>query len=136
MKVRDAMSASVTTVRSDTPLQAAASVLASHGHCAAAVVDHEGHLVGVASRADLARGSLRPDAWTAEIDPECVVAAVMTHAPVSARPDDDLADVVGEMLAEELSAVPVVDDDQVIGIVTRPDVLRLVAERRLSSGDS
>lgn len=133
MKVRDVVRASVTTLRPDTPLQAAASILASHGQCAAPVVDDEGRLVGVVGEADLTRGRLPPGSWTVEIDPECVVAAVMTHRPASARPSDDLADVADEMLRKGLPAMPVVDGDDVVGMVTRQDVLRLVTERRPSS---
>ncbi|GAA4677604.1 hypothetical protein GCM10023215_07930 [Pseudonocardia yuanmonensis] len=135
MKVRDAMAASVTTLRPDTPLQAAASILAAHGHRAAPVVDDEGHLVGVVGEADLTCGHL-PNGWAVEIDPECVVAAVMTHRPPSAGPDDDLADVVNEMLEKGVRAVPVVDGHDVVGIVTKQDVLRLVADPRLSCGQT
>lgn len=134
MKVRDAVCASVTTLRPDTPLQAAASILASHGRCAAPVVDDEGRLVGLVGEADLTRGRLPPGGWTIEIDPECVVAAVMTHRPASARPSDDLADVAEEMLKMGLPAMPVVDGDDVVGMVTRQDVLRLVADCRADPG--
>jgi CBS domain-containing protein len=133
MKVRDVMSTSVTTLQADTPLQVAASILVSHGHSATPVVDGTGHLVGMASEADLVRGRMLPGGWTVEIDPECVVAAVMTHGVVAAHPDDDLADVVDEMLDKGLRAVPVVEADDIVGIVTRRDVLCLVAQRRLLS---
>ncbi|MCE3555151.1 CBS domain-containing protein [Pseudonocardia sp. RS11V-5] len=82
------------------------------------------------SEADLTRARSLPNGWMVEIDPECVVGAVMTHRPVSAGPDDDLADVVATMLDSGLRAVPIVDADAVVGILTPRDVLRLVADRR------
>jgi CBS domain-containing protein len=51
------------------------------------------------------------------------------------RPEDDLADVVALMLDAGLRSVPIVDDGKLVGIVTRRDVLRVVARRELTSDD-
>lgn len=116
MKVRDAMSRSVTTVRADTPIPVAASML--HGHGTVPVVDGQGHFVGVAAEADLARGLLVPDGWQVELDPESIVAAVTRQAVVIARPEDDLVDVVAAMLDRGVRSVPVVDGERVVGVLT------------------
>ena len=136
MKVRDVMTTAVTTLRSDTPVQVAAARLVSHGHSAAPVVDSDGGLVGVVTEADLVRGRIAPDGRRVEIEPEAVVAAVMSHGVVAAEPDDDLADFVARMLDEGRRALPVLDSGRVVGIVTRRDVLRLVAHRRLQSEEA
>ncbi|MFR9802356.1 HPP family protein [Pseudonocardia sp. RS010] len=133
-KVRDAMSTAVTTLRADSPVQAAASVLAAHGRSVAPVVDGGGRLVGMVTAADLACCPDLPEGWQAEVDPEAVVAAVMTHRPVRAQPEDDLAEVVGTMLDAGIRAVPVIDGGRVVGILTRCDVLRLVAARQPRAG--
>jgi CBS domain-containing protein len=133
MKVRDVMTTAVTTLRSDTPIQAAAATLVSHGHTAAPVVDSAGALVGVVSEADLVRGRIMPEGWQVEVEPEAVVAAVMSHGVIGATPEDDLADIVARMLDEHLRAMPVLDEGRIVGIVTRRDVLRLVAHRQLLS---
>ncbi|MDT7700131.1 MAG: hypothetical protein QOJ30_2456 [Pseudonocardiales bacterium] len=131
MKVRDAMSGSVDTVRADTPIPVAASML--HRHGTVPVVDGQGHLVGVAAEADLARGVLAPEGWQVELDPESIVAAVTKLAPVVARPEDDVADVVASMLDRGVRSVPVVDGERVVGVLTRHEVLLLVARRELMS---
>jgi CBS domain-containing protein len=59
----------------------------------------------------------------------------MTPGPAARRPEDDLADVVGLMLDARLRSVPIVDDGMLVGIVTRRDVLRVVARRELTSDD-
>ena len=51
------------------------------------------------------------------------------------RPEDDLADVVALMLDARLRSVPIVEDGKLVGIVTRRDVLRVVARRELTSDD-
>jgi CBS-domain-containing membrane protein len=59
----------------------------------------------------------------------------MTPAPLSARPEDDLADVVAQMLDRGVRSVPVVDHGELVGMVSRCDVLRCVARRELTSQD-
>ena len=59
----------------------------------------------------------------------------MTSAPTTMRSGDDLADVVTVMLDARIRSVPIVDDGELVGIVTRRDVLRLVARREPVFGD-
>jgi CBS domain-containing protein len=53
---------------------------------------------------------------------------IYTRAPVTARPDQDVADVVDVMSATGFKSLPVVDDQQrLVGIVSRSDVVRALA---------
>ena len=135
MKARDVMTSPVITLRPDAPVPAAAALLCSHGFTAAPVVDAGGRLVGIASEADLVRGRIAPDGWAIAPEPEPAVQEVMTPSPAAMRPEDDLADVVAMMLEARLRSVPIVDDGKLVGIVTRRDVLRVVARRELTSQD-
>lgn len=136
MRVRQAMTRWVTTLRSDTPLEIAAQQLVSCRHASAPVVDGDGRIVGMVSEADLLRDQLPVDDRSEqEIDPEDVVAAVMTHQPVTAGPDEDLAGVVACMLDRGLRAIPVQTDGRCVGLLTRHDVLREVAHGTLQSED-
>ena len=135
MRARDVMTSPVITLRPGAPVQAAAALLCSHGFTAAPVVDAGGALVGIASEADLVRGRIIPDGWVPTPEPDPTVEAVMTSAPAAMRPEDDLADVVALMLDAGLRSVPIVDDGKLVGIVTRRDVLRVVARRELTSDD-
>src|SRR5690349_13597251 len=135
MRARDVMTSPVITLRPGAPVQAAAALLCSHGFTAAPVVDAGGAIVGIASEADLVRGRIVPDGWAAPPEPNPVVRQVMTPAPAVKRPEDDLADVVALMLDAGLRSVPIVEDGRLVGIVTRRDVLRVVARRELTSDD-
>jgi len=66
---------------------------------------------------------------------EPTVAEVMTPSPTVMRPDDDLADVVALMLDLAIRSVPIVEAGRMVGIVSRRDVLRAVAEHVLTSED-
>ena len=134
MRARDVMSSPVITLRRDTPVRAAAALLVAHGFTAAPVVDG-GQVIGIATEADLMRGHIVPDGWVVDELPEATVEAIMTLAPLSARPENDLADVVAQMLDRGVRSVPVVDHGQLVGIASRRDVLRCVARRELTSQD-
>ena len=135
MRARDVMTNPVITVRPHVPARAAAALLVSHGFTAAPVVDAEGRLWGFATEADLMRGRIVPDGWVAETEPDPVVSDVMSAAPPGMSPDTDLADVVAAMLDTGTRSVPIVDCGRLVGIVTRRDVLRVVANRDLTSED-
>jgi CBS domain-containing protein len=132
MRARDVMSSPVITLRPETPPRVAAAVLVSHGFTAAPVVTAEGHLVGIATEADLLRGRIEQSGWAAEGPPARTVASLMTHTPLVAGPDDDLADVVSLMLDHDVRTVPVMDSGRLVGVVTHRDVLRCVARRELT----
>ena len=135
MRARDVMTSPVITLRPNAPVHAAAALLCSHGFTSAPVVAPAGALVGIASEADLMRGRIAPDGWVVPPEPDPSVGEVMTTAPAAMRPEDDLADVVARMLDARTRSVPIVEDGKLVGIVTRRDVLRVVARRELTSDD-
>lgn len=135
MLARDVMSSPVITLRPDVPAHAAAALLVSHGFTAAPVVDVQQHVIGIVTEADLVRGRIVPEGWTVGERPEPLVADVMTPAPIAMQPDADLADVVALMLDEGIRSVPIVSDGRLVGVVSRRDALRVVANRELTSDD-
>jgi CBS domain-containing protein len=59
MKARDVMSSPVIFLRPRVPADVAAALLVAHGYTAAPVVDEDGLVVGIATEADLVRGTAR-----------------------------------------------------------------------------
>mgnify|MGYP001770636216 FL=1 len=54
---------------------------------------------------------------------------VMTSDPITASPDDDLANVAKVMVSERIGCVPVVDNNRkVVGIVTKGDIVQLMSK--------
>jgi CBS domain-containing protein len=83
--------------------------------------------VGMVARSDLLGFTLRPDlGWL-------VFAAIMTsRPPVVAYPDEPLFDAAERMLAAGVGRLPVVLPDtpnQVVGMLSRSDVLKALADR-------
>jgi CBS domain-containing protein len=132
MLAREIMNAPV-TVRKGATLAEAAEVLLAHQISSASVVDDRNRLVGIVSDIDLIscqiepdpRGHLRGVAVEAAGLPR-VVDEVMTPDVVAMTPSADVADVVAAMLAQHVPTVPIVEGEHVVGVVSRPEILRLL----------
>jgi CBS-domain-containing membrane protein len=134
MKAKDVMSRAVITVRPHVSVDVAAAVLVAHGFASAPVVTAEGVLRGMVSEGDLLRTRPVPDAPTTGADPT-TVADVMTPQPTTVRAADELVDVAGVLLDRGVHAVPVLQGERLVGILSRHDVLRLIARRRKAPTD-
>ncbi|MDD7967941.1 CBS domain-containing protein [Actinomycetospora lemnae] len=135
MKVRDIMSHPVVSVRPDTPVSEAASLMVERGFSSMPIEDDAEGLVGIVGEADLVRGRIpAQDGGTAAAHAGRV-GDVMTRSPMTCEPGADVADVVGTMLDHRLRAVPVVEGGRLVGMLARRDVLRCVAQGELTSAE-
>ncbi|HTK66390.1 MAG TPA: CBS domain-containing protein [Pseudonocardia sp.] len=136
MRAADVMTSPVITIPELTPIPAAAALLASHGFTSAPVVDSRQRMVGIVTESDLVRGRIAPEGAPAgSVGLASTVSGVMTPDPLCGRPDDDLAEVVWLMQDGSVRSVPIVRDDELVGIVTRRDVLRVIARGEMTSED-
>ena len=92
----------------------------------APVVTAEGMLRGIVSEVDLLRA--RPTVSQGPAEHIATAADVMTPQPVTVRPTDELAEVAAVLLDRGVRAVPVVDGERLVGILSRRDVLSLIAQ--------
>jgi acetoin utilization protein AcuB len=120
-RVRDLMtSGNVVTVREDDNLGSAAQAMVWSGVHHLPVLG-EGSVVGVVSERDI---------FSARVDMDRVsVREVMRRPALVARPDDDLTDAAQRMVQDQIGCLPVVEEDQLIGILTRGDILTHEAKR-------
>jgi CBS domain-containing protein len=133
MRVKDVMSSPVVTVTPLTRLKQAAALLVRHGFNALPVVD-EGQLVGIVTEADLISLQASPDRRAHALpqaepagDPPRVVRDVMAREVVALPEDDDAAEAARLMLARGIKSIPIVSGRRVIGIVSRRDLLKVLA---------
>src|SRR5438094_6276002 len=115
--VRDVMTTSVISVSPEESVDEAARLLTFHD-VSGLPVCAEGQVVGVVSEADLIGKS------------GATVGDVMTSPVVTVSESTDLQDVAEQLTQQRIRRVPVVDGQgQLIGIVSRRDVLRWAASR-------
>lgn len=136
MKVEEIMSRPVITVRADTGIKQAARLLMELGISALPVVDDHESLVGIVSEADLLAMETRPDprsqatplAPTAGSSPR-TVGEVMTHDVLTVSAGSEVSQAARIMLDEGVKRVPVVQGRRVVGILSRRDLVKVIARR-------
>jgi CBS domain-containing protein len=122
----DVMTHPCVTIPARTPLRAAAALLAAHGFTGAPVVGANGELLGVVTEADLVRS--RAGGALSELSEQTArVEDVMTAPALVRRASDELTEVVALMLEAGIRSVPIVEAGRPVGMVSRRDVLRLIA---------
>jgi len=120
------MSHPVVTVTSDTNTNMAVELLIRHEISALPVVGSDGELLGMVSEADLLPFEDRPD-LRAQSTP--TVASFMTHRVLSVPDSCEVARVARILLEADYRHVPVVKHGKVVGIVSRSDLVKVIARR-------
>jgi CBS domain-containing protein len=135
MRAGDIMTSPVVTVTPDTTVKEAADLLASKGFTALPVLDDD-RLIGVVTEADLVRDQFPRDAryHRAADDtdepprqPSSRVGDVMTTPAIGMGVLTDVVDLITAMMQDHDRSMPIVDGPHVVGIVTRRDLLRVLA---------
>lgn len=120
--VQDVMATDVETLDATIPAAEAAAFFTGPGprHKAYPVVDRDGRLVGMISRADAL-------AWL-RTPPGGLLGEAVGRVPATvAHPDEPVADVIERMVQDDAGRVPVVTrgDGRVVGLLARKDILRV-----------
>ena len=130
MQARQIMTSPVVTVRADTTVREAATLLLENRITAAPVLDADEELIGIVSEGDLVvdRFAHDPRNRVQPIQDEPpgpqTVGEVMTTPVIALGPSADAADLAETMLGADVRSVPIVEGATVIGIVSRRDLLR------------
>lgn len=104
------------------------------------VVD-DGVLVGIVTMEDLKRAEPTSNIGVniirvSDMLAELPIRQIMTPDPFIAGPEDSLLDVATIMLEQRISALPVMDDDSLVGIITESDIFRaFVASEKEQRGE-
>jgi CBS domain-containing protein len=139
MQVRDVMTRDVISVQTDSSLREAAQILAERRISGLPVTDQNGEVVGVVSEADFVNAagrvrSIRPffARWLdrSSSGPEMrdtTVASVMTSPARTIEPDRPVAEAAARMARWNVNRLPVCENGELIGIISRADVVSLYA---------
>jgi CBS domain-containing protein len=133
MLVKDAMTAPAVTVHAHTSVKDALRLLDEHHITSLPVTDTQLQILGIVSEADLLRDAVRPDDRVHMVPRDDVrdrparVEEVMSSMPMTVSSDSDLGDAVELMTATAAKSLPVVDAGRVVGMVSRSDIVHLLA---------
>ncbi|MBW4509481.1 MAG: CBS domain-containing protein [Scytonematopsis contorta HA4267-MV1] len=117
LTARDLMSSPVRSIRPETTIDEAQRILLRYGHSGLCVVDAQGQLNGIISRRDL----------------DIALHHGFSHAPVKGYMTTNLKTITADttmpqietlMVAYDIGRLPVLENNHLVGIVTRTDILR------------
>ena len=145
--VRNIMTRDVVTVTPDTDINTAAAILLEKDYNGLPVLDDQGKLVGVLCQSDLvvqqrefplpsfftllggfvALTSLEKLQRAVDKMAATKVSQAMTPDPVSVTPDTPVNKVADLMVDKKFHTVPVLENNKLVGVVGKKDILRLLA---------
>ena len=146
--VAEVMTSDPIAVSPQTPLKEAIQILAEKKISGLPVKDDTGKLVGVISETDLMwqETGVEPPPYIMILDSVIylqnparyekeihkalgqTVGEVMSDKPISIQPDRSLKEAAQIMHEKQIRRLPVVDDrDQLVGILTQGDIIRMMA---------
>lgn len=125
--VRDIMSRDCYRVTGNTSVTTLAEGLALHRLPGVPVVDSHDHLIGFISEQDVL-GKLLESAYLNEEPP--LVRELMRHEVLSVTANKSITDLAQEMLGSKPKVYPVTEQERLVGIVTRRDVLTAILRMR------
>ncbi|QLE47468.1 CBS domain-containing protein [Nostoc sp. C057] len=128
LTARDLMSSPVRTILPETTIAEAQRILLRYGHSGLSVVDTQGQLVGIISRRDL-------DIALHHGFSHSPVKGYMTRNLKTITPDTTLPQIEALMVTYDIGRLPVLENEQLVGLVTRTDVLRELHQERDENGE-
>jgi CBS domain-containing protein len=148
MRARDVMVSPVITVKPYSSVRDVAHTLLKHHISAVPVVNDQGNLVGIVSEGDLLRrveaGTERQRPWwlllltgNETLATEYIksharkVGDIMIRDVVTAAPDTRLDEIATLMEKNSFKRVPIVSKGQLVGIVTRANLIQAVASKHV-----
>ena len=130
-RVRDIMQKGLVTISASERLSTVEDIM-TMGHVRHMPVVQGGQLVGVVSERDLLRASL--SALSEHRDEErraflnvVEIARVMSTPPIVVEPEALIEEAAMTMADKKIGCLPVLDGDELVGMLTETDVLRWVA---------
>jgi CBS domain-containing protein len=142
MRAHQIMTRSVISITPDATILEAAKTMLRHHVSGLPVVDVAGKLVGIVSEGDFIRRSeigtqRQRGRWLTFLLGDSVadyvrehgrkVSDVMTSEPITVTEDATLEDIVNAMEANDVKRLPVMRGDELVGIVSRANLLQAVA---------
>ena len=132
LTVRDVMTDQPRTVLADTPLKEAARTMVRDGVGALPVIDADRRLLGMVSEREVIRHLLTMQVFSgadmrSAIAPGTAprsVRDIMSRQVMCVAPEQPIAEVASLMSNKDVDRVPVVREGQLVGFLTRGDIVR------------
>jgi len=129
-KAKDVMTEEVVSVRLDTPVEEALELLLEHEISGVPVVGEDMTLLGIVTEKDLLGLLFGPQGIKGK-----TVEEYMTQPAVHFDENESLEEICQCLVDVTFRRVPVTKDGKVVGIVSRPDVIRTILQLSVGKVD-
>jgi CBS domain-containing membrane protein len=138
--VSDLMSRAPRTIRPDATVLDAYAIMTESAIRHLPVVSFGGELVGVVTHRDLLTGDVctRDQSLLSEESEfvrDTLVAEVMTASCEVVSPETELSEAATILIANKIGCLPVMDGEELIGILTESDFVRYVLEEEIEAAE-
>ena len=133
MLVKERMSHPVITVRQDVPIQEAHRLMKEEHVRRFPVVDKRGRLIGIVTETDILEAcpsdATSLSIWEANyLLSKITVGEIMTQDVITISPDTPIEEAARIMADNKIGGLPVVRDNEVVGIITETDLFKVFLE--------
>ncbi len=118
MKINEIMNSSVISVEADENIGNVLEIMKKENINGIPIVDKDKELLGMLVKADIYRFLIDPGHYKT-----CPVEWVMTKEVVKADVDDDIIIVAKRLRENDIIALPIVEENKVVGIVSIEDFM-------------
>lgn len=148
MLARDIMNKNIITIQEDAAIEEVADILTKNNISGAPVVNKEGKLVGMVTEGDLLHKETNPrtpgylnilgaliyiggiEKYKQDLKKLAAIKAseIMTTNVITVNGDVKVEQVAAMMVNHNINRVPVVENDTLVGIISRADIVKTIAQ--------
>ena len=129
MRALDIMQKGVMTVSPELPVAGLEEFLTIEDISGVPVMGPAGQVLGIVSKTDIVRALGETAHQRSELlEPDLTAGDIMTKDTITVRPDEDVRDVARRMIDGHLHRVIVTSSEDVLGIITTFDLLKLMTQ--------
>ena len=148
MRAEDIMHQEVITIKEDTKVEEIAKILSDHNISGAPVVDADDRIVGIVTEGDLLHKLTNPrvpgfmgllggiiyfngvERYREDFKKLAALKAaeIMTTNVVTVNRNADIKELASIMVEQGIKRLPVVENDRVVGIISRADIIKTMAQ--------
>ncbi|WP_181686050.1 CBS domain-containing protein [Halorhabdus salina] len=131
MQVSDLMATDVVTVDRDASLRAAVRELLENEVGSVIIVDDKGNPIGIVTESDALRAG-----YVTEKPFDEIAVIDLTHRPViTTKPSSTIRWVAKQMADNDVKKAPVMDDLELVGIITLTDIVWHLSDIQAEAGE-
>lgn len=128
LKIDNIMTTKILTIKNTEGMESAYLKMKLNGIRHLPVIDSLNQVVGIISDRDVQRSMLCFEADQIEFSPDDLVANFMTRDIKSVGHESELIHVVQMMIDNQISAVLITENNNLVGIITHEDLLLILAD--------